>query len=103
MVERGVIRGAVARMGPHPVLNMADTRHVESIEPDRSDCRHRPVFSPLPFVDPADGVRLVSCLHRVSATQNPALRPSWCGCSLAAKSRKGERGMLQIRQMGPQI
>src|SRR5262249_19026446 len=51
----------------------------------------------------ADGVRLVSCLHRVSATQNPALRPSSCGCSLATKSRKGERGMLQIRRMAPQI
>src|SRR6516225_8398406 len=31
----------VTRMGPHPVLDMADTRHVESVEPDGSARGHR--------------------------------------------------------------
>src|SRR5271169_3093656 len=31
----------VARVGPHPVLDMADARHVESVEPDGSACGHR--------------------------------------------------------------
>src|SRR5258708_36321988 len=28
-------------MGPHSVLNMADARHVESVEPDGSACGHQ--------------------------------------------------------------
>ena len=30
----------VTRMGPHPVLDMADARHIESVEPDGSACGH---------------------------------------------------------------
>src|SRR5580693_2926927 len=31
----------VVRMRPHAVLNMADARHVEGVEPDGSACVHR--------------------------------------------------------------
>ena len=31
----------VTRMCPHPVLDMADARHVEGVEPDGSACIHR--------------------------------------------------------------
>jgi hypothetical protein len=31
----------VARMRPHSVLDVADARHVESVEPDGSACGHR--------------------------------------------------------------
>jgi len=41
MLERGIVRGTVARMRPHSVLNMAYARHVEGVEPDGSACSHR--------------------------------------------------------------
>src|SRR3984893_8510175 len=64
VVERGVVRRAVTRVCPHAVLNMADARHVESVEPDGSDCRHRPRHRHLSINYP------VLCLYRVSAIRH---------------------------------